>query len=407
MSHAPPSDLQQRDEPRVLVVSPRYVPDFYGPAAQVHQIAVALRAQGVDVRVLTAGQRPPRSVVDGVPVEAVAGGPFPVVPGRGSTLVAEAWRQAWRLRALRQHADLVYILDYKYQATILALVARALGLRVVVRRSIDAPPGRVSRLRRARDAVRDRCTDAAIAVSAATYVASGGPASRHPEVFHVPNGVDVARFRPAHDTAERTAARRALGAPADAFVCLCAGAIHPRKGTLDVVTGWARALADEPGALLWLVGPCRDSAYQALVETAAGRLGVGDRVRFFGEQPDMPVYYRAADVFLFGSVREGLPNAVLEALACGLPVVARDIPGVRELVSSERGYLYGTGIDDGVEGLAAALRTIRRDPGSARERAQRGRAFVMERHTLDAAAAGHHAVFRWVMHAQSIQPPVA
>jgi teichuronic acid biosynthesis glycosyltransferase TuaC len=144
------------------------------------------------------------------------------------------------------------------------------------------------------------------------------------DVVVLRNGVDPELFQPA----DRAAARAELGWP-DGTVLACVGNLVPEKGfTLAI-----EALAQLPGATLVVVG---DGPHRAELEATAARLDVGGRVRFIPvmAQGALPRVYSAADALLLTSTREGWPNVVLEALACGTPVVGVDVGAVAEMLSN-------------------------------------------------------------------------
>lgn len=154
----------------------------------------------------------------------------------------------------------------------------------------------------------------------------------------VPPGVDHAFFSPG----DRGGARAALGLGGGP-VLLFVGRIQPLKG-LDVAVG-ALAELDDPRATLLAVGgpsgPVGD-AELARVRDLAARLGVADRIRFVDPQPHhlLSTYYRAADVTIVPSRSESFGLVALESAACGTPVVAADVGGLRLLVDHGRtGFL--------------------------------------------------------------------
>jgi glycosyltransferase involved in cell wall biosynthesis len=159
------------------------------------------------------------------------------------------------------------------------------------------------------------------------------------------NGVDTRRFRPA-SPAERVAARRALDVPPDARLVLCLGSLVPRKDPAGLVRA-ARGVADRR-LVVALVGSGVES-------DACRRLAAGDsRIRLPGAVEDVGPWLAAADFLVSPSRSEGLPNAVLEAMACGLPVILSDIAPHAELLALApgAGTLFPAG--DGAA-LAAAL----------------------------------------------------
>ena len=139
------------------------------------------------------------------------------------------------------------------------------------------------------------------------------------------NGVDLELFAPR----DRPAARGEAGLDANAAIVLSIGSLVPLKGH-DLVI---RALAGLPDAVLVIVGEGPQAGrLRALVE----RLGLGARVRFLGMVPQerLVTLYNAADVAVLASSREGFPNVLLEALACGTPVVASAVGGTPEIVAA-------------------------------------------------------------------------
>ncbi|MDP2795541.1 MAG: glycosyltransferase family 4 protein [Sulfurisoma sp.] len=156
------------------------------------------------------------------------------------------------------------------------------------------------------------------------------------------NGVDTAHFHPGLREEHRAIFREKVmrsgihsdGAGDTAKIILFVGSGFERKGVATLLD----ALTQLPDAQLWVVG--RDKA-QAAMERRAARLGVADRVRFFGPQPDVRPFYGAADLFCLPTLYDPFPNAALEALACGLPLVTTTSCGAAELVRDGKGEPCG------------------------------------------------------------------
>jgi glycosyltransferase involved in cell wall biosynthesis len=148
-----------------------------------------------------------------------------------------------------------------------------------------------------------------------------GVAAGHVSVLR--NGVDLERFRPMSASALR--AKLNLHTP----VWLTVGNLIELKGVHFVIA----ALAQVPEATLMVAGGGPEEQH---LRDLAHRAGVDGRVRFLGviAHAELPAYYSAADVMLLASSREGMPNVVLESLACGTPVVATPFAGVDELVNA-------------------------------------------------------------------------
>jgi teichuronic acid biosynthesis glycosyltransferase TuaC len=194
-------------------------------------------------------------------------------------------------------------------------------------------------------------------------IALGAPEDR---TMVLRNGVDLWLFRPQ----DRAAARAALGL--DGFTLLCVGGLIPRKG-VDLVL---EALAKRPDCNLLIAG---GGPLRATLEAHARRLGVAGRVRFLGEvaHADLPSVYAAADVLVLASSREGWANVLLEAMACGTPVVATNVNGAEEVVrSGAAGVLMNRRT---LEGLVEALDLLRRNMPSRAETRRYAEAFSWTR----------------------------
>ncbi len=159
----------------------------------------------------------------------------------------------------------------------------------------------------------------------------------------IPYGVDTTRFRPA-DEATRAAARDWLGLRPGERLVLAGGRLVHKKGLDVAIDAFAGLDPDDRAAARLVLFGYGD--LRAALEAQAARLGLADRVLFTGrvERDRFPRVCAAADLFLLPSVHDhagnvdGLPNTLLEAMACGLPIVASRVVGVP------------TVIDDGVEG---------------------------------------------------------
>jgi len=129
---------------------------------------------------------------------------------------------------------------------------------------------------------------------------------------------------------DRQAARRALDLPADAWVVGNVGRLHPDKDQATLLRGFAEALPQLPtGSLLAILGSGR---LEAELKALAGSLGIAERVRFLGQVPDARRYFRAFDVFALSSDHEPFGMVLLEAMAAGVPLIATDCGGGREVV---------------------------------------------------------------------------
>ena len=260
-------------------------------------------------------------------------------PGFGRWLHATTWLLSlWlqRGRALRKGGYDCLLLSWAYpDAAGAGWLARRLGIPYAVKvhgSDLNVQAEFPLRRRQIRSALRG--AGAVLTVSRALAdkaVAIGAVAARTRVIY---NGVDSTLFAPG----SRTQSRERLGLPADAPVLLYVGNLKDSKGCLDLLEAFPALLAAQPQARLIYVGagPCRTELLQRAAVPACG-----DRVTLVGAvaHDALGDWFRAADLLCLPSHNEGVPNVVLEAMACGTPVVASRVGGIPEVLPDYAGLL--------------------------------------------------------------------
>jgi len=362
---------------RVVMVSAGFHPYVGGAEKQALELSVALRARGVQVRVLT--RRLPRLAareeVRGVPVERLwcLGGGFL----NALTFMLSLW--LW-LCARADEYSAVHVHLAGSPALPAALVGRLLGKRVIVKlgggrgigelaASSRTLGGRVKLRLLAWLKPRFVAVTKDLAEECAQFL---GPVP----VQVQPNGVDTGFYHPV-TAEEKRALRCKLGWP-DGLGFLYVGRLAPEKQLDRFLSAWCRAGLDQPGfAALVGDGP-EGKALQAMARTSP----LKGRIFVLSAMAAIQEVYAAADVFVLPSVSEGLSNALLEAMASGLAVLGSRVGGTAEAVEEGRtGLLFAP--QDAAE-LDEKLRRFLADPGlagrmgaAAREKAVRD--FALER----------------------------
>lgn len=151
------------------------------------------------------------------------------------------------------------------------------------------------------------------------------------KILVVGNGVDTEKFKPL----SRAGSRRALGVPGDAQILITVGGLVERKGFHRVIELLPRLRATRPNLLYLVVGgPSAEGDWGERLRAQVEGLGLQDAVRFLGVVPHGEIRraLSAADVFVLATSNEGWANVILEAMACGLPVVTTDVGGNAEVV---------------------------------------------------------------------------
>jgi sugar transferase (PEP-CTERM/EpsH1 system associated) len=279
----------------------------------------------------------------------------------------DAWNALRMARLFRRfRPDIVHTRNWTCLDAIIG--ARLAGVRVVIQgehgRDAADPEGRNRLRRRIRRSLAPLVTRY-VTVSRDLYrwlVEDVGIPRR--KVTQIYNGVDCERFAPA----DRREARRAAGLPEEGMLIGTVGRLDPVKDYAGLIRAFA-LLPQAPKSWLVIVGegPCRADLLGLTL-----RLGLGDRVRLLGVRDDVPRLLQGLDCFVLSSLGEGIANAILEAMATGLPVVATRVGGNPELVADGGNGLLVPAADP--PALAAAMTRYMADPALAAEHGRKGRA---------------------------------
>ena len=272
------------------------------------------------------------------------------------------------------HSFLLAANAYAWSSTLLARVARRRVPLIASSRTCIPPASALRKLIHRRAFLGAAAVVAnSNSVMSFTRETYGLPADR---IRVIPNGVDLESFGP--DTIgedARAGIRRELGIPAAALVVGTLGRVSPEKN-LDLFLRMAKTLSGETDAgTVFVIGG--DGPALPSLRLTADRLGLGDRLHFIGSRQDVARVLSGFDLFVLSSDTEGLPNAVMEAMAARLPVVATRAGGTDELVSeNETGCLVATGDLDQLTSKVRSLlfdeKTRRRMGGEGRRRMETG-----------------------------------
>jgi len=214
----------------------------------------------------------------------------------------------------------------------------------------------------------------------------------------IANGVDTEHFRPALDDGERSRLREKLGFSEADRVVVTVGTVSPRKGT-DLVIESMRHLGKRvPAVRLLIIGWRTDqtapklAGFRRKLEELMGDPELAARVHFVGRVDNVNEFLRASDAFLFASHREGVPNAVLEAMVSGLPAVStRFIGWSEELGEPGRHYLLA---EHDPRSLADTPAEILEKPAVRDRLSAEGVRWVRESMKLDATLDRSVALYR-------------
>jgi glycosyltransferase involved in cell wall biosynthesis len=198
------------------------------------------------------------------------------------------------------------------------------------------------------------------------------------KIITLPLGLDLDPLAP---PLPRGALRRELGLGEDALLVGCVARLAPIKAHADLLEAFARIAAGHPAAHLLLIG---DGEERPGIEQAVLERGLGSRVHLLGWRRDLPALYGDLDLAVLSSKNEGLPVALIEAAAAGVPIVATRVGGVTDLLAGHPATLVPPGNPEALAGaLSAALGNLTRlkvlaIPASGDFRKAYGRARMLE-----------------------------
>lgn len=206
------------------------------------------------------------------------------------------------------------------------------------------------------------------------------------------NAIDTDLFKPLADSTARDRLRHSFNLPSDALILLFTGSLIHRKGVDLLIEAFIKVTQNTPNLFLWLVGPkdksenpSMDEAFVTLLQQKVAEAGLSDRVSFHGmiaERHTMAEAYQAADIYVFPSRKEGLPNVVLEAMACGLPVIVSDLPGLKNVIRpNDNGIVVP--IED-LQALVQQIQYIVEHPSEAQLVGERANMYIQSRHGFNA-----------------------
>ena len=315
--------------------------------------------------------------------------PFHVIGGR---TMAVSLRRAWEKIMADFACDLIHAHTVTPDGFAAVKLGKDLGRPVVCSArgsEVHEIPRQSPTIRRMTRWALQNC-DGFIAVSHAlgqtAVELADGPLQ--PEVIY--NGV-AENFSSAADAKK---IRRQLGLPETAKIILFVGRCERDKGMDELLEAFAKIVRRYPEALLVVVG---DGGARSEMESAVRCAAFGDRVRFAGlvGRNEIPLYFQASDVFVLPSYGEGMPNALLEAMAAGLPCVATHVGGIPEAVQDGvNGILIPP---KSAEAIAGALEKIISAPDFARGLGAAARRAITEKFSWPANARAHLKFYEQVI----------
>lgn len=367
----------------VVMISANFHPYIGGAEKQALEVSKALKSRGVQVLVLTRRLKGLSSYeeVEGIPVRRLA-----------------AWGKGLLSSLIFMASSLVYLLLHRNEYQVLhahlasspsivaAFVGKIFAKRVVVKLGGGSGYGEIARSRqnllgKLKLRSLDLLKPVLVAVNQNQIKELQGTGLEKLEAHLIPNGVNLKEYHPATPE-EKERLRKELGW--SGLVFLFAGRFASDKRQSEVLKtflqGWSRAFQEEFRGSFYLAGEGpEEKAFKDLIL----QTGTADSAHLLGSRQEVRELYRAADVFVLPTISEGLSNALLEAMASGLPVLASRVSGTMEIVQEGvHGFLFDPFRPEEVSGHLTAMA---KNPARLQEMGRRARDWAASKFSLEKA----------------------
>lgn len=373
----------------ILMISPQFYPIVGGYEKACERLSIALVERGHEVTII-AEQRnktwPKSEVLFGVSVFR-----WWVHYKPNWHIVTSLLGLAGFLLRRGRSFDVWHVHQYGMHAAMALVLAKVLRRPVVLKLTSSSQMGISASLSSGRLpgllAMAHRRMDAIVALTRETEAEAKAFGISPARIHVLGNGVDTRTFRPVEDT-ERMLLKEDLGI-ADAEVLIFVGRLSQEKNVSGLFQAWAKTLPRLTQR--WVLVIVGDGPLRAALVEEARAIGVGDSVRFAGQQTNISGWLAAASIYVLNSFGEGLSNTMLEAMASGLPVVMSRVSGATELIEET-----GSGLVvpvDNCAAMAAALVELAGSEILRQEMGARGRCVIEERYAVDRVAALHEDLY--------------
>lgn len=215
------------------------------------------------------------------------------------------------------------------------------------------------------------------------YVSLGFPKEK---IISIINGVDLNVFKPG----DKTFVRKKLGLPESAVILGVVGRFDRGKRHRELIEAFNKIAVDYPSVYLFFVGD-GGTDYENVKELADNSPH-RNRIIFAGYQRNMPPFYQAMDLLVIPSLKEGFPNVLLEAMACGVPALAHPTPGTKETIADgEDGILRNL---EKIETIANSLKDAIADMAKIKQMGENARKKVENQFSIEKMADSYAEVYR-------------
>ncbi len=361
---------------KIALLSEKYTPDLGGLAISAGRLGDSLTAAGHDVRLFAPTVNLPPTIKQTLPSSGVHVTRFGAHKRMDDTLVD--WLELTIEEHQREPFDLIHAYFLPMAGFVGTYAGKYLNIPSVVsirgndieRAAFD--PSKFSHVMYALQNANAVTTNASV-------LAKKAKAFIDREIHIIPNGIDTTLFKPMKRNEVLGEMLQVAGRKSK--VVGFVGELREKKGLAILLTGYAQLVKKMPVSLL-IVGEIREGEDKKVFE----EFKISNPqlpITITGHIPhkDLPAYYSLMDIFVHPSLRDGMPNAVLEAMACEVPVIATPVGGVMDVIEDGvNGFLVN--VND-ADGLAQKMAEVLSQPEKRESIARSGREAVLSQYTLE------------------------
>lgn len=237
----------------------------------------------------------------------------------------------WKLYKILRHERVSILHCQRHQAAVYGSIAAKLAKTPVVLSHVHGLNRSKKNRRKLINSIVLRWISKIIAVGQAVRldILKNNPVARDEQVICLNNSIDYKRF--AEVSISKEEARKAVSLNGESFVFGAVGRLAPTKGLSFLIKAFIKVKKQVPNSELVLIG---EGKIRDELRTQAVEAGVGESVHFLGYRTDVEKLLPAMDVFVMASIAEGMPGALLEAMAAGLPCIATKVGGIPDVLDN-------------------------------------------------------------------------
>ncbi|MFQ5867209.1 MAG: glycosyltransferase family 4 protein [bacterium] len=211
------------------------------------------------------------------------------------------------------------------------------------------------------------------------------------QILDIPNFVNTEKFYPISNE-KRSELRNELFLPTDKEIITFVGRLSIEKGISYLIHAWSKVIIGYSQAVLLIIG---DGVLMKSLKDKASALNLSDKIKFLGKKDNISEYLQASDIFVLPSLSEGMPNALLAAMACGLPCIATKIGGIVDLIDDDKDGILVKPASS--KELASAILTLLKDEKSSKDFGSQTRKKILKRYSINSIVPAYINLYKGVL----------